>query len=393
MWLSLGPLPHSRGQPLRASASTACCYEHVPGFDGLRVPARYAMIAALFLSIAAGYGVAVLEQIASRAQPRRDGARRRVSRRSLRSRRCRQSDVGRRAASLRRHASSRLPTRPRSIDSWRRCRTSGHSPNSPSGIRRGKLRYVYYSTVHWKRLVNGYSGGFPRGYKPCVAALLHAAGCRPRSGLARTTRRRDHHVIVHSSAFCQRPGGERRRLAGWHTAHGCRRPSVTMCFTSCRRAQADVIPDGYTSARCAQDPLKFLSDELDSLRQQGLYRQLRVLESEQQAHATFDHKSVVNLSSNNYLGLTTHPRLREAALEAVRKYGAGLRFGPHHRRDDGAAHGARARGWRRSSTSKPSSSFRAASPPMPAPSPRSSPKKTSSFRTSSITRASSTAAA
>jgi glycine C-acetyltransferase len=71
------------------------------------------------------------------------------------------------------------------------------------------------------------------------------------------------------------------------------------------------------------DPLKYLSDELDSLRQQGLYRQLRVLEGEQQPHATFDHRSVINLSSNNYLGLTTHPRLREAALEAVRKFGAG----------------------------------------------------------------------
>jgi glycine C-acetyltransferase len=71
------------------------------------------------------------------------------------------------------------------------------------------------------------------------------------------------------------------------------------------------------------DPLQFLSDELESLKQQGLYRPLRILESEQSAHATFDHKSVVNLSSNNYLGLTTHPRLREAALEAVRKFGAG----------------------------------------------------------------------
>jgi glycine C-acetyltransferase len=71
------------------------------------------------------------------------------------------------------------------------------------------------------------------------------------------------------------------------------------------------------------NPLKFLSDELDALKQQGLYRPLRVLETEQAAHATFDHKSVVNLSSNNYLGLTTHPKLREAALEAVRQFGAG----------------------------------------------------------------------
>jgi len=71
------------------------------------------------------------------------------------------------------------------------------------------------------------------------------------------------------------------------------------------------------------NPLQFLSDELETLKQQGLYRPLRILESEQGAHATFDHKSVVNLSSNNYLGLTTHPKLREAALQAVRKYGTG----------------------------------------------------------------------
>jgi glycine C-acetyltransferase len=72
-----------------------------------------------------------------------------------------------------------------------------------------------------------------------------------------------------------------------------------------------------------RNPLSFLSDELESLKQQGLYRALRILETEQAAHATFDHRSVVNLSSNNYLGLTTHPRLREAALEAVRKFGVG----------------------------------------------------------------------
>ena len=71
------------------------------------------------------------------------------------------------------------------------------------------------------------------------------------------------------------------------------------------------------------DPLRYLADELDSLRQQGLYRQLRVLDGEQKAHASFDHRSVVNLSSNNYLGLTTHPALRERALDATREFGVG----------------------------------------------------------------------
>ena len=74
---------------------------------------------------------------------------------------------------------------------------------------------------------------------------------------------------------------------------------------------------------CARDPLDYLSRELDALKQQGLYRHLRVLEGEQSHQSTFDHRQVVNLSSNNYLGLTTHPRLREKALEAVRDLGVG----------------------------------------------------------------------
>src|SRR5881398_2519105 len=71
------------------------------------------------------------------------------------------------------------------------------------------------------------------------------------------------------------------------------------------------------------DPLGFLSTELDSLKQQGLYRRLRILEDEQKPKTTFDHRQVVNLSSNNYLGLTTHPKLRERALAAVRELGVG----------------------------------------------------------------------
>jgi len=72
-----------------------------------------------------------------------------------------------------------------------------------------------------------------------------------------------------------------------------------------------------------RDPLAFLGSELETLKQQGLYRHLRILEGEQRPTTTFDHRQVVNLSSNNYLGLTTHPRLREAALEATRRYGVG----------------------------------------------------------------------
>lgn len=69
--------------------------------------------------------------------------------------------------------------------------------------------------------------------------------------------------------------------------------------------------------------LSYLSDQLNDLKQKGTYFRLRVLEDEQEPECTFDGKRVINLASNNYLGLITHPKLREAALEATRKYGVG----------------------------------------------------------------------
>ena len=71
------------------------------------------------------------------------------------------------------------------------------------------------------------------------------------------------------------------------------------------------------------DPLAFLGTELDALRSQGLFRSLRVLDGRQEATTEFDGRRVVNLSSNNYLGLTTHPDLVRRALEATEKYGVG----------------------------------------------------------------------
>jgi glycine C-acetyltransferase len=68
---------------------------------------------------------------------------------------------------------------------------------------------------------------------------------------------------------------------------------------------------------------QFLNEELDSLRQRNLYRRLRLLSGPQLPAANFDHTSVVNLSSNNYLGLATHPRLIAATREAAEKYGVG----------------------------------------------------------------------
>ncbi|HZU26063.1 MAG TPA: glycine C-acetyltransferase [Bryobacteraceae bacterium] len=71
------------------------------------------------------------------------------------------------------------------------------------------------------------------------------------------------------------------------------------------------------------NPLAFLSEQIDSWKKAGTYQRLRVLESACEPVCRTDGREVINLASNNYLGLANHPRLVEAALEATRKYGAG----------------------------------------------------------------------
>ena len=71
------------------------------------------------------------------------------------------------------------------------------------------------------------------------------------------------------------------------------------------------------------DPLAFLGHEVAALKERHLYRALRVMSSAQGPIVSVDEKRVVSLSSNDYLGLTHHPRLRDAALQAIRDYGVG----------------------------------------------------------------------
>ena len=78
-----------------------------------------------------------------------------------------------------------------------------------------------------------------------------------------------------------------------------------------------------TEAPATQSPLQYLDEALAQLERDGLHRSLRQLQGEQLPRARFDGKDVINLSSNNYLGLTTHPRMREAAIQAVRSLGVG----------------------------------------------------------------------
>ena len=71
------------------------------------------------------------------------------------------------------------------------------------------------------------------------------------------------------------------------------------------------------------DPLGHLADDLAQVRAQGLYRPLHVMSSANRTRVTVDGREVITLASNNYLGLNTHPRLIEASLDALRRFGAG----------------------------------------------------------------------
>jgi hypothetical protein len=217
VWLSLGPLPQSGGRLIQGLGLYALLYEHVPGFDGLRVPARYSMIAAVFLSVAAGYAVALL------------------------LRRTRHATIAAAAlcvAFLVEAAFVPIPLNqtwgdggvvpPARIEPAASAPAVYHhlaaAPDArvivefPFGDPSWELRSVYYSTVHWKRLVNGYSGGFPRGYMVRVARLQRVT-TDPAEAWDALDATGATHAIVRESAYA---AGEAEPLVQWLTAHGAR---------------------------------------------------------------------------------------------------------------------------------------------------------------------------
>ena len=78
-----------------------------------------------------------------------------------------------------------------------------------------------------------------------------------------------------------------------------------------------------STAASTRPQLAHLTEQLNDLKQRGTYFKLRILEDEQGPVCIYDGKKVINLASNNYLGLCDHPKLREAAIAATEKYGVG----------------------------------------------------------------------
>jgi hypothetical protein len=199
VWLSLGPAPQSLGRPLEISALYRFLYDYVPGFEGVRVPARFAMIAAFLLAILAGFGADAL-------------ARRRASRVGLVV-----------LAGLFLLEATHLPfpinraIQPRGYNPPEaRLYRPGRAPRLyhevarqpedavlvelPLGYFDFDLRAMFYSTIHWRPIVNGYSGFFPPHYER-LAAVLSDIPRHPDLSLETLRAIGVTHAIVHEGAY------------------------------------------------------------------------------------------------------------------------------------------------------------------------------------------------
>ncbi|OFW49609.1 MAG: hypothetical protein A3G77_16185 [Acidobacteria bacterium RIFCSPLOWO2_12_FULL_68_19] len=205
-WLSLGPVPQSLGRPLEVTAPYRLLFDHLPGFDGLRVPARMAMVVVFMLSVVAGHGAAIL-------------ARARAGRRAL-------VVLGAiflleathvpfivngmtpvreyNTPEARLHPPDRAPA---VYHAMARQPAGGVVVELPLGQPDFDLRAMYYSTVHRRPMLNGYSGFVPPHYGRLTAALSqiprHPDVSVQALGASGAT-----HVILHEGAYRGNEGAD-----------------------------------------------------------------------------------------------------------------------------------------------------------------------------------------
>jgi hypothetical protein len=170
IWLSLGPIPQSLGRPVEIVAPYWLLLEHVPGFDGVRVPARFAMIVALALAALAGYGAAWVSRarlgrailIVAAVVAVLEGTRVPFIVNGAYALR----DFNTPEARLLRPA--RAPAVYREVAAQPSDAVLIELPLGPPDF---DLRAMFYSVVHWRPLVNGYSGFYPPHYGRLITAL------------------------------------------------------------------------------------------------------------------------------------------------------------------------------------------------------------------------------
>jgi hypothetical protein len=221
--MSFGPDVHARGRAVAVSNLYTLFYDYVPGFDGLRVPARYAMIGTLALAALAALGVTAIGTRHRRRAAAIAAALIVVEAIAV------PIPIDQNSASYSRANLAPLPSTlalgadvPAVYGYLAKLPTSATILELPLGEPAFDIRYMFYSTRHWRRLVNGYSGGAPESYGFLTEALNDAL-TRPDRAWDALSRSGATHLVVHEGAFREDFG---RQLSAWAASHGARQLAV-----------------------------------------------------------------------------------------------------------------------------------------------------------------------
>ena len=221
MWLSLGPLPNAGESRVSGFGLYGVLYQYVPGFNGVRVPARYAMIAGLFLAVLAGFGAAAMlrAKAISPKHASEAGVRRRtvlavtaililVEGAAIPMEVNRTWSQNEAMPPGRVYPYSRVDRQGRGdgvppIYARVRALPAGSAITEfPFGDAAWEIRYVYYAAAHWKPITNGYSGAFPPRYKERVARLQRIAA-DPEAAWKSLQESGSTHAVIHRNAFAK----------------------------------------------------------------------------------------------------------------------------------------------------------------------------------------------
>jgi hypothetical protein len=228
LWLSLGPLPNAGEARLSGFGLYGLLYEYVPGFNGVRVPARYAMIAGLFVAILAGFGMLRVLSRAARGNASAavvsvfsavilaEGAA--IPMEINRTWNMNEATPPARVYSLNALAHRSLGEGVPPVYARVAALPAGAAITEfPFGDAAWEIRYVYYAAAHWKPITNGYSGSFPPRYKERVARLQRIA-TDPEAAWRSLKDSGSTHVVVHRNAFANAADAD--TVESWLKSHG-----------------------------------------------------------------------------------------------------------------------------------------------------------------------------
>ena len=234
MWLSLGPLPKAGDALVSGFGLYGVLYEYVPGFNGVRVPARYAMLAGLFLAVMAGYGVQAILRWGQAPRQSLLGVRPLamavVAVLILLEGAAIPMEMNRVWA----QNEAQPPARVYPASSLGRALGEGAPPvysavaalpagsaitEFPFGDAAWEIRYVYYAAAHWKPITNGYSGNFPPGYSARVARLKNVT-VNPEAAWQSLLDSKSTHAVLHPSAFAN--PADALVVQNWLESHGAK---------------------------------------------------------------------------------------------------------------------------------------------------------------------------